>query len=134
MFGALALAAYDRRRAVGQLALDANGPDLWQRNRASEFLLQLGDRRGFSARVDALDSDQEAGRMFACRDVRVYSQQPLPCDANANASDRVANAAGWRAWWSRNERTFRVKIREAELDLQSFPSISPVSIGDKRVR
>jgi hypothetical protein len=32
------------------------------------------------------------------------------------------------------EPTFRVKILEAELDLQVYPVISPVSIGDRPVR
>ena len=52
----------------------------------------------------------------------------------ADALDEIAGLERWRAWWSRNERTFRVKTREAELDLRTFPSISPVSIGGKRVR
>jgi HEAT repeat protein len=134
MFGALALAAYDRRRAIDQLIKEADDPDAWHRNRAAEFLLQLGDEHGFSARLETLDSDEEAARIFASRDVRVYSQQPLPCDASANASDRAANAAAWRAWWKRSEGTFRVKIREAELDLQVFALISPVSIGGRPVR
>ena len=72
--------------------------------------------------------------MFVCRDLRVYTQEPLPCDARASASDRATNVSAWQAWWERAQPTFRVKTREAELDLQAFPLISPVSIGDRRVK
>jgi len=134
IFGALALSAYDRRRAVEQLAKEANGREAWRRRRASEFLLQLGDKRGIPALLETLDSDQEAIRMFACRDLRVYSQQPLPCDARATVPERAVNGAAWRVWWVANERTFRVRSWEATLDLQVFPLISPVSISGQPVR
>jgi hypothetical protein len=134
MFGALALAAFDRSRAVERLVMEAKTPDAWHRSRASEFLLQLGDKRGIPARLEGLSSDQEAARVFACRDLRVYTQEVLPCDARASASNRAANVNAWHAWWGRAEPTFRVKTHEAELDLQAFPLISPVSIGDRRVR
>jgi hypothetical protein len=134
MFGALALSGFDRPRAVERLAMEAKAPEAWHRSRASEFLLQLGDKRGIKARLEGLASDQEAGRMFACRDLRVYTQESLPCDARASVSDRATNASAWQAWWERAEPTFRVKTREAELDLQVFPLISPVSIGDRPVR
>jgi hypothetical protein len=136
IFGALALSAYDLPQAIEQLAKDAaNSPEAAHRNRASEFLLQLGDKRGIPARLDTLDSDQEAARMFACRDLRVYWQQPLPCDAGATPPERTANVAAWRAWWKTNERAFRVRSREATLDLQAFPLLSPViSISGRPVR
>jgi HEAT repeat protein len=134
MFGALALAAFDRPRAVERLAIEAKGPEAWHRSRASEFLLQLGDKRGIPARLEVLASDQEAARMFACRDLRVYTQEALPCDARASASDRSVNLSAWQVWWERAEPTFSVKTRLAELDLQVFPLISPVSIGGRPVR
>lgn len=134
MFGALALSVFDRPPGVEQLAIEAKAPEAWHRGRASEFLLQLGDKRGIPGRLEVLASDQEAARMFACRDVRVYTQEPLPCDARASAFDRAANVGAWQAWWERAEPTFRVKTRAAELDLQVFPLISPVSIGDRSVK
>jgi hypothetical protein len=134
IFGALALAAYDLPQAIEQMAKDAaNTPESAYRNRASEFLLRLGDRRGIPARLDTLNSDQEAARGFACRDLRVYSQQPLPCDAGATPLEHNAHVAAWRTWWSSNERTFRVRSREAALDLQAFP-ISHVSFSGRSVR
>jgi len=134
MFGALALSGFDRPRAVERLALEARAAEAWHRTQASEFLLQLGDKRGIPGRLEGLANDQEAASMFACRDLRVYTQQPLPCDARATVSDRASHTRAWQAWWERAEPTFRVKTREAELDLQMFPLISPVSIGDRRVR
>lgn len=99
IFGALALAAYDLPRAIEQLAKDAaNSPEAAHKNRASEFLLRLGDKRGIPARLDTLNSDQEAARTFACRDLRMYSQQPPPCDAGASPLEHSANVAAWRAW------------------------------------
>jgi HEAT repeat protein len=134
MFAALALAAYDKPRAIETLAREANDPEAWHRGRASEFLLQLGDRRGIPARLEAWDSGQEAMRLFACRDLRVYSQLPLPCDASAAAAERALQASAWRAWWNENGATFRVRSRAAELDLQAFPAITPVSFGGRPVR
>ena len=134
MFGALAFSAFDRPRAVERLAVEAKSLEAWQRNRAAEFLLRLGDRRGIPARLDTLASDQDASRLFACRDLRVYAQQPLACDPNASAPDREANVAAWHSWWTRAEPTFRVRTREAELDLQVFPAILPVSIGQFSVK
>ena len=134
MFGALALSAFDRARAVERLAIEAEAPEAWHRNRASEFLLHLGDTRGIPGRLEGLASDQEAARIFACRDLRVYTQEALACDARASASDRAANVSAWQAWWERAQPTFRVKTRAAELDLQVYPLISPVSIGDRPVR
>jgi hypothetical protein len=61
-------------------------------------------------------------------------QQPVSCDASTSASDRAVNVSAGQAWWERAEPTFRVKTREAELDLQVFPLISPVSIGGRPVR
>ena len=134
MFGALALSAFDRPRAVETLAVEARATEAWHRSLASEFLLQLGDKRGIPARLEDLSSDHEAARMFACRDVRVYTQQVLPCDARVSAADRAANVSGWLAWWGRAQGQFRVKAREAQLDLRVFPTISPVSLGNGTVR
>lgn len=134
LFGALALSAFDRRRAVDRLAVESAAPEGRQRTRASEFLLRLGDTRGIPARLEALTSDQEAIRLFACRDLRAYTQMPLPCEADASLSDRAANARAWRQWWERAGPTFRVNAHAAALDLQAFPVISPVTIGDRRVK
>jgi hypothetical protein len=134
MFGSLALAALDRQRAIERLAIEARGPETWRRRRASEFLLQLGDRRGIPVLFETLASDQEAARMFACRDLRVYTQQPMPCDASATFSDRAINLNAWLAWWKRAGPTFRVKTREAELDLADDTLVSPVSFGNQLVR
>ena len=134
MFSALALSAYNKQRAIEALVKEANSPEAWHRSRAAEFLLQLGDKRGIPARLDALESDQDAARLFACRDLRVYTQLPLPCDAWATAAERAAQVSGWREWWNESGQTFHVRSREAELDLQVFPFISPVSIGGRSVR
>ena len=133
-FGSLALSAFDRPRALERLAIEATRPESWQRRRASEFLLELGDKRGIAARLEGLVNNLDAARMFACRDLRVYTQQPLPCDAAANAVDRATNVSTWHAWWERAEPTFRVKAREAALDLRAYPLISPVRIGNQPVR
>ena len=133
MFGALAVAAYDKPRAIERLALEAKSPEAWHRNRASEFLLQLGDKRGIPARLESLGSDFEPTRKSACRDVRTYTQEALPCESAASESERAANIKAWRAWWQQAEPTFSVKTRQAELDLQ-FPLIAPVSWGNRPVK
>lgn len=133
MSGALALSAFDRQRAVEQLAIEADAPEAGRRSRASELLLQLGDKRGIPGRLEALVNGEAAVRKFACRDLRVYTQESLPCDAGASASDRAANASAWQAWWAEAWPTFKVKTREAELDLQALP-ISPVSFSNRSVK
>ena len=124
-----------RARARGVQVLDdlarANGPSYYGLDAIR--LLRLGDRRGIPARLETLDSVSEDLRKFACLDLRAYSQQPLPCDAGASPPEHSARVAAWRAWWKANERTFRVRSREAALDLEAFP-ISPVSFGARPVR
>ena len=58
IFWALALPAYERRQAIEQLAKDAAGPEAGHRNRASQFLLLLGDRRGIPARLETRDTSR----------------------------------------------------------------------------
>lgn len=130
VFGAFALAAYDRPRALARLAKEVRGAAAGD---ASEFLLQLGDKRGIPDLLQGLTSGREARRLFACRDLRVYSQQPLPCDAGTPASERVAQAGVWRSWWKANERSFRPKSREAALDLGASPML-PVRFSGRAVR
>jgi hypothetical protein len=134
MFGSLALSAYDKPRAIEALAKEADAAEAWHRSRAAELLLQLGDRRGIPARLEAMESDQEAERLFACRDLRVYSQLSLPCNASASAAERATQSSAWRAWWNGSGATFQVRSRQAALDLELFPLISPVSIGGRPVR
>jgi hypothetical protein len=133
MFGALALSAFDKPRAIERLVKEAAAPEEWHRHRASELLLLLGDKRGIPGIIERLISSQKAARIFACRDLRIYTQQPLSCDANASLSDQASNVAAWRTWWQRAEPTFRVKSREAALDLEAFP-ISPVQFGNHPVK
>jgi hypothetical protein len=126
MFGALALAAYDRAPAIAQLAIEAQSSDWWHRDRASEFLLRLGDARGIPGRIAALGNELESSRKNACRDLRVYSQQPLPCDIEEDHK-RVRQA--WFAWWRTHQRTFKVRQREAELDLENASSAPAVDFA-----
>jgi hypothetical protein len=134
VFGSLALAAYDRPRALDRLAQDADASEGGSPDLASEFLLQLGDKRGIPARLATLNHDYEALRLYACRDLRMYSQQPLPCDARATPLERAVQVAAWNAWWIASERTFTVKTHEAILDLHASPLISPVSFGGRVVQ
>lgn len=118
IFGALALAAYDKAAAIAQLAVEARAPSEWpHRDWASEFLLRLGDARGIPGRLEALSSDLEYRRLKACRDLRVYTQQPLPCHDEETNADSVRQT--WLAWWKANQSTFQVRQREAALDLKS---------------
>jgi hypothetical protein len=133
-FGALALAAYDRPPAVERLAIEALSADVGIRGQAQRFLLQLGDKRGVLVALNALTSQERASRLFACRDLRVYTQHWLPCDAEATASERALDAAAWRAWWERAEPTFVLKFRQATLDLAAEVSVPSVRFGNQPVR
>jgi hypothetical protein len=128
IYAALALSAYDRRRAIDRLAIEANRPD-GEFSDAGEFLLQLGDARGFATRLARLGSDHGVVRQFACGNLRLYAQQTLPCDVGDAAPDRVANVIAWRAWWERNAPTVRVKVREAELDRLAYSGFAEFAIA-----
>jgi hypothetical protein len=73
-------------------------------------------------------------RLFACRDLRIYTQQPLPCDAAAPRDVRAAQGAAWRRWLTSDSAKFRIPSRAAALDLEAFPMISPITIGDRTAR
>jgi hypothetical protein len=114
--------------------------------KAAEFLLDLSDRRGLPMRLQAFERSGEvsgrssndegvrAVRLFACRDLRTYTQQPLPCDADAPANIRAAQATAWRSWLSANGAGFQIPRRAAALDLEAFPLISPIAIGTQIAR
>jgi hypothetical protein len=146
IYGAVALAMYQRPRAADALAMELRrAGDVAVRANAAEFLLELGDRRGFPMRLEAFERGAElygairdkevarAFRLFACKDLRIYTQQPLPCDADAPADVRTAQAIAWRNWFHANG-AFRIPTRAAALDLEAFPVISPISIGNQITR
>lgn len=131
--GALALSAFSRRPATDQLALELRTVERWQRRGVSDFLLRLGDARGIPALLDTLDDPAEPPPFFACRDLRIYTQQPLPCDPRADAGQRSREAAEWRAWWRAQQGSFRVPTFEAELDQAVGLRVSPVSFRPGKI-
>jgi hypothetical protein len=148
--GAMALAAYRPAEAADYLAAELSATEMFQRSNAAERLLQIGDARGIPARIDALEAgsamfgggimragatasefDRESSRgvrMFACRDLRVYTQQPLPCDPAATGVALKLQVTAWRDWWEASRATFSVRSRQARLDLESMYRIRPVTI------
>jgi hypothetical protein len=112
-------------------------------NTAAGFLLDLGDRRGLPSRLEAFDRNPKlhindnvarATRRFACRDLRIYTQQPLPCDGDAPVDVRAVQAAAWRNWLNTQGATFQIPQRAAALDLEAYPLISPIAIGERIAR
>jgi hypothetical protein len=73
-FGALALAASDRDRAVEHLVSDAQSADQWVRDKASEFLLELGDVRGIPGRLERREPIHRSARTL---DYRLVTRGPL---------------------------------------------------------
>jgi len=144
IFAALALAMYQRPAAVEALARELVTPgDAPALTKAAEFLLDLGDRRGLPSRLEAFDRDAKfytnndtgrATRRFACRDLRIYTQQPLPCDGDAPADVRAVQAGAWRNWLNAQGASFQIPQRAAALDLEAFPLISPIAIGNRIAR
>jgi len=151
-FGAMALAAYRPDRAIERLALELQAPDAWWRSEIAELLLMLGDGRGIPARIDALElggalfgqvaisaegktDDLSRGvRMSACLDLRLHTQQPLPCNPNATGDVAAQQAEAWRAWWNSAGGAFTVKPRQARLDRELMYQIHPVTIGESVAR
>jgi HEAT repeat protein len=140
-YAALALAMYQRPAAVEALARELVRPgEDPVFSKAAEFLLDLGDRRGLPSRLTAFDRDAKfyinnntgrATRRFACRDLRIYTQQPLPCHGDAPADVRAVQAAAWRNWLNTQGATFQIPQRAALLDLEAYPLISPIAIGQR---
>ena len=151
-FGSMALAAYRPRRAADYLAAELSATEMVRRSQTGERLLQIGDARGIAARIDALEAgsamfgggtvrdggapgelerDSSRGvRMFACRDLRVYTQQPLPCDPAAEGVALRSQVTAWRDWWEASRSTFAVRTRQARLDLESMYRVRPVTVGN----
>lgn len=57
----------------------------------------------------------------------------LEVSSAAQTSDTLV-AVTWRARWARDAATFRVKVREAELDSLVYTLISPIGLGAREVR
>lgn len=140
----MALAAYEPG-AADRLARELDSSERSHRHRAAELLLDLGDARGIPLRLDALEfgaavfgasglpGDDDAGRgvrMFACRDLRVFSQQPLPCDPRATGASLKEQVAMWRGWWHSRPSGSPLATRQARLDLEAIYDIRPVTIGE----
>jgi hypothetical protein len=147
----MALAAYRPRLAVERLAAELRSTEAWRRNKVGGLLLMLGDGRGIPARIDALEAGgamygqgtMRAGdskndlatemsrgiRMFACRDLRVYTQQPLACDPSATGDPLAAQVGAWRGWWKSSSPGSMLRTRQARLDLDVQYTIRPVTIG-----
>jgi hypothetical protein len=125
-YAALAVGSYDRRTALDHLTKELARPDDGFRSQAADFLLAFDDARGIPILIDRLNSDYEATRLMACRDLRIYTQQPLPCDSALPPPERDANAERWRSWWN-TAPTFQVKGRQAALDRLAGPEVLPVS-------
>jgi hypothetical protein len=117
----------------------------------------LGDGRGIPARIEALElgsliygdglvsaggdttnaatTDSSRGiRMFACRDLRVYTQQPLACDPNATGDALAAHVGAWRAWWKSSSSGFTLRTRQARLDLDVQYTIHSATIDSHVAR
>jgi HEAT repeat protein len=155
-FGAMALAAYRPRQAVEHLAAELQSTERWRRSKIAELLLMLGDARGIPARIDAMElgsgmygegmmrdgdttnalaTESSRGiRMFACRDLRTYTQQPLPCDPNAAGDALRIQVDAWRRWWNRSRAGLALRMRQARLDLDVQYQIRSVTIDSNVAR
>jgi HEAT repeat protein len=123
---ALAVGSYNRRAALDRLVHEMDLPDRGSRHRAADYLLLLDDARGIPVLIDRLEDSFEPTRHLACRDLRLYTQQPLPCDGKLPAEERAESVKRWRSWWSTVSK-FKPKGRQAALDRLASPAISPVS-------
>jgi HEAT repeat protein len=113
------VASFDRRRAADRLAMLLS--DRWNRMRAAELLLQLGDARGIPALIDELESSDDASRWLAPRAIsvlRFYTQQDIAYDPDATSEERRAAAIAWRQWWQGVQGTFVLRMLEARIDMQ----------------
>jgi hypothetical protein len=156
-FGAMALAAYRPRVAVERLTVELRSTEAWRRNKVGGLLLMLGDGRGIPPRIEALElgslihgdgivrregdstnaatTDSSRGiRMFACRDLRVYTQQPLACDPTATGDALAAQVGAWRGWWKSSSPEFTLRTQQARLDFDVQYSIRPVTIAEHVAR
>jgi hypothetical protein len=109
-----AVAVFDRSRATARLrAVKEPITRYW----AADALVQLGDPQGIPMLIEELGSPQMSARSLAFQDLRRYTQEDIPYDANAPTAARKAAADEWRRWWGTVSGTFAVKTRAARIDL-----------------
>jgi HEAT repeat protein len=124
---ALAVGSFDWGAASDHLTKELASADNSQRDYMGDFLLSMKDSRAIPILIDRLDSDYEASRFMACFELRLYTQQPIPCDAKVDSTEREANQTLWREWWG-STRGFEVKSHEAELDRLASPEVTPLTV------
>jgi hypothetical protein len=108
-------AVFDRRKAVERLRELFSRPTY--RYWAADALLQLGDSQGIPALIEELDGPDESAQSLAFLDLRRYTQEDIPYDAKAPAAARKIAADEWRRWWRTTGANFKVKTRQARIDI-----------------
>lgn len=109
------VAVFDRQRAVGRLRGLLTDPLL--RYWGADALVQLGDSQGIPALIQELEGPAGSAQSLAFMDLRRYTQEDIPFDADAPADARKVAAGEWRRWWRSNGTNFTVKTRAARIDL-----------------
>ena len=115
------VAVFDHQRAIVRLRELLSRPyGYW----AAEALVQLGDPQSIPAFIEELEGPDGSAHSLAFLDLRRYTQEDIPYDANASAEARKAAADEWRRWWRSTGRwwqgtgtSFTVKTRAARIDI-----------------
>jgi len=84
--------------ALGRATLD---PHLTVRYEAATAMLRMGDRRGLSTMIDALESPDPLVRARAILVLRENTGETFGYKADDKPEDRAAALARWRAWIAR---------------------------------
>jgi HEAT repeat protein len=108
------VAVFDRQKAIERLRARLKGSERYE---AASALVQLGDPQGIPALIEELEAPDGSANALAFEDLRRYTQEDIPYDANASADARKAAANAWRQWWRSTGTNFTVKTRAARIDI-----------------
>lgn len=116
----LAVAVFDRQKALNWLNGKLGDHDPYVALLAAESLAYLGDPRGIPRLIGELGAAVSIQRRAAYRTLKQYTQAGITYDPDAPVAARSEAITQWRRWWDDNQSNFRVRVRAAQIDTEYF--------------
>lgn len=99
-----ALGLIDDKRVIPTLRSSLSDPDRNVQLEAAASLLGMGDWKGVSLLITALDSPQRFVRYKSFEALNKFTGLSFQYDFRAEQEARAASVAKWQAWWSQKQQ------------------------------